>query len=538
MEIHRAIYSSLYEGKDREVRKEKEVKERRSYAEVMALKVNQAEECFGPLTEPIARVPRRLSEAPAGLLKPGQEIIMHTGSLSKNQNLERPPFKLVQAGLKDGDVSGSRMKESASGVQIPARRSAVCSGPMKLMGRDEAGVQAVQVYSGVSLELLNVKETLCRLKKEIDVGLGKIELAIQTVELGELGQGVRAHSAVLKASRKGKEKVGDGALGPRVARGFKAKKKVLIWKPKSGLGMSMGQARGPRPEECVAGQPRESRTLCEGASSSAGLVDCNVGGPGTSEEAGKGSGEGGLTGRRAGEGGLTPPTLLGTSEAADNDLRLQISLARDTTGVVGSPEQAGMLPARVIEVATKLSGGLGVSEEAGESFGRGGLTGKGIGEMIGGLGSPQRRPMLLFGNSGRLSGGLEASEMAGIPLRLPVVANQTCGEGSSCSQGDDTTQSLMEASPVIGDRMLVPWSPWESNVEGEKGAVACTTPISDPSSRSIGSVVAVKPGRDVNLGSDRHAPLNAYDPNSGNEAGYSDWVIQCARGTSQGCNGY
>jgi hypothetical protein len=71
--------------------------------------------------------------------------------------------------------------------------------------------------------------------------------------------------------------------------------------------------------------------------------------------------------------------------------------------------------------------------------------------------------------------------------------------------------------------------------------VACTTPILEPYSSSFGSVEAAKPGRDVNLGrrgmeevevedlgSDRHAPLNAYDPKSGNEAGYSDWVIQCA----------
>ncbi|KAE8038579.1 hypothetical protein FH972_011076 [Carpinus fangiana] len=387
----------------------------------MALKVNQEEECFGPLTELIARVPRRLSEAPTGLLKPGQEIIMHTGSLSKNQNLERPPINPVKAGLKDGDVSGSRMKESASGVQIPARRSAMSSGPVKLMGRDEVGVQAVQAYSGVSLELLNVKETLCRLKKEIDVGLGKIELAIQTVELGELGQGVRAHSAVLETSRKGKEKVGDGGLGPRVAQGFKAKKK----------------ARGPRPEECFAGQPRESRSHCEGASSSAGLVACNVGGPGW----------------------VHAVDAAGYVRGGRYLSELQISLIGDTAGVVGSPEQDGMLPGRVIELATKQSGGLGVSEEADESSGRGRLTGKGIKEMIGGLGSPQRRPMLLIGNTGRISGGLEASETAGIPQRMPVVANQTCGEGSSCSQGDDTTQSLMEASPVIGDRMLVPWSP-------------------------------------------------------------------------------
>ena len=124
---------------------------------------------------------------------------------------------------------------------------------------------------------------------------------------------------------------------------------------------------------------------------------------------------------------------------------------------------------------------------------------------------------------------------------MPVVVTQICGEGSGGSQGDDRTQSLMELSPMLGDRMLVPWYPGESNLEGEKGAVACTTPVSVPYSSWIGSVEAVKLGREVilgrrgmeeveveDLGSDSHAPLNAYDPKSGKEVGYSDWVTQCA----------
>ena len=172
-----------------------------------------------------------------------------------------------------------------------------------------------------------MKETLCRLKKEIDVGLGKIELAIKTVELGELGQGVRAHSATLEIGRKGKEKVGEGGLGPRVVRGFKATKEVFFWKPKSGLGLSVGQARGPRSAECLPFQLQESRLHWGGASSSAGLEACDVGRPSSSEEAGKSSGEGGLTCRRAEvksggvgsslQAGFSSTTLLGTSEVVD-----------------------------------------------------------------------------------------------------------------------------------------------------------------------------------------------------------------------------
>jgi hypothetical protein len=56
--------------------------------EVMAFKVNQAEEFFGPLTEPIARVPGWLREASAGLLKPGQEVVMHRDSVEEPETGE------------------------------------------------------------------------------------------------------------------------------------------------------------------------------------------------------------------------------------------------------------------------------------------------------------------------------------------------------------------------------------------------------------------------------------------------------------------
>lgn len=56
------------------------VKER-SYAEVLAMTVNPAEECFGPSTEPLARVPRWLKESSAGLEKFGVGMV----SLPTNQ---------------------------------------------------------------------------------------------------------------------------------------------------------------------------------------------------------------------------------------------------------------------------------------------------------------------------------------------------------------------------------------------------------------------------------------------------------------------
>jgi hypothetical protein len=54
LELHKAI-DSLFGVKNG--KKEKEVKVRRSYAGVMALKVNPSKECFGSHPESLARVP-------------------------------------------------------------------------------------------------------------------------------------------------------------------------------------------------------------------------------------------------------------------------------------------------------------------------------------------------------------------------------------------------------------------------------------------------------------------------------------------------
>ena len=83
---------------------------------------------------------------------------------------------------------------------------------------------------------------------------------------------------------------------------------------------------------------------------------------------------------------------------------MPISLAGATTGSVSSPEQDEMLPAMVIEMAKKQSGGRGVSKEASESPVEGGLTGKETGEKIGGLGSLLEAGLTLM----MLTGGLDA----------------------------------------------------------------------------------------------------------------------------------
>lgn len=202
---------------------------------------------LGSYPKPIARVPWWLKKSSARMYKPAQDAIKHTVAPTTNQNSARPLHGPVDAGkryLKAKEVTGEHLRQTASSFQPPARPSALSSGPEKLMGQEGAGIHAGQTYFGAGLVLLNVREKLCQLK-EIDVGLGKIDLAINDVEISGLGQGVRGPFVPHVIAQKGKEKVGVEGKGPRPMRRFKAKKKVSFFKPKAGFGLGVGQGRGP-----------------------------------------------------------------------------------------------------------------------------------------------------------------------------------------------------------------------------------------------------------------------------------------------------
>jgi hypothetical protein len=96
---------------------------------------------------------------------------------------------------------------------------------------------------GASLELLNLRDTLCKLKEEIDVGLGTIDLVLNNVEKSGLGQGVKGPIVPHVMIHKGKEKIGLEGKGPQTLTRFKAKKKVVFFKPKAGVGLGVGQNR-------------------------------------------------------------------------------------------------------------------------------------------------------------------------------------------------------------------------------------------------------------------------------------------------------
>jgi hypothetical protein len=219
------------------------VKERRSYAEVLAMMVNPAEQCFGPCTEPLARVPRWLKESSAGLEKFGVGMV----SLSTNQT-QTParalsgqdkagtqyPNEMVMVGIKT-----TMAKAPTSGLQTPVKEFALNDATEEACKRRE--VSECQTHFGASLDLLNCRETLRWLKGEIDVGLQKLELTLNRVEVSGLLQAERG-PLLPHSIRKGSEqKEKDGAApGPRPTRGFKTKKKVAVYKLKSFVGLGMG----------------------------------------------------------------------------------------------------------------------------------------------------------------------------------------------------------------------------------------------------------------------------------------------------------
>ena len=217
----------------RGAKKEKAETERRSSSKEMAPKVVPEEECVGPFPKPIARLPRWMKEVSTSVSKPGHETVMHSGApLAKTY--KEAAVKMVPEGRK---VPGENTTEVASGVRCLERGSASNSDPKKLMGRDEVG----QGYFDAFSELLNVKETLCKLREEVDVVLRRTEGAIKYVGLGGMGLEARSPCITQVSNQKGKEAAGVGGKRLRSLRGFKPKKKVMVWKPKSEMGLGLGQ---------------------------------------------------------------------------------------------------------------------------------------------------------------------------------------------------------------------------------------------------------------------------------------------------------
>lgn len=123
-------------------------------------------------------------------------------------------------------------------------------------------------------------------------------------------------------------------------------------------------------------------------------------------------------------GGLSPITLSISAEGSFSNLGSLEDAGESLSRGLGSSEDAGAVKDK------QLAGGLGSSEEAGESPGGGGLTDGGAGVSIGGMGSPVEAgvlPMKLSISTRGLSGGLGESEEAGNSQRLPVCVFRVIG---------------------------------------------------------------------------------------------------------------
>ena len=89
------------------------------------------------------------------------------------------------------------------------------------------------------MELCNFRELLRRLKGEVDVGLERLDVMTNNMEMIGPGQGCRDSVVKKVVDLKGKEKMGVEGWGPKPTRGFKPKRK-MVFKPKVVVGSGAG----------------------------------------------------------------------------------------------------------------------------------------------------------------------------------------------------------------------------------------------------------------------------------------------------------
>ncbi|KAE8038506.1 hypothetical protein FH972_011008 [Carpinus fangiana] len=386
----------------------------RSFSEVMALKVIPEKECFGSFPELIPRVPKWLKEVSVGVIKPGQENVMHSGILLNIPGKEAAE-KMVPKGRK---VSGEITVEAESGVQRLERGSASNSGLEKLMGLDEAS----QGYFGAFYELLNMKETLCKLKEEVDVVLIKIQGAIKFLGLGGMGQGVRSPCDCVEAQSWVGFGLGSEAFTQSLWVGDPRASSSAILEPSSVKGV----CKETLAKELTGGM---------GSPLQGGLLPTKVIGRdmkdtdslGFLEKAGECSGGGGLTDKessdgmgfleRAGGGGLTV-----------NEIFYGLSFSKKASECSGGGGLA----------VKESSGGLGFSEKASECSDGGGLAVK---ETFSDLGESEAADAV----NQCMEEELHCHRDADTPLKLSISEFFSLGVDSGGSQG----QNYAELTGII-----------------------------------------------------------------------------------------
>ena len=298
-----------------------------------------------------------------------------------------------------------------------------------------------------------MKETLCKLREEVDVVLRRIDGAIKYVGLGGMGPEVRSLCITQVLNQKGKEVAGVGDKGLRSLRGFKPKKKVTLWKPKAGMGLALGQGFSGSESHRWMSWVRDLGTstsvvefdsgegVCkeflveesndeEGLPSQEGRLPAKVVGK-TCEIAG---GVGSSSESSSEAGFVVKGIIRGMGSLMDGG-GLPISVVGVLIGEVGSPLQVGLSPAKVVEKYMMNTGGLGVSKKAGECFGEGGLAVKESSVDLGILVGSREMPMLVAVRIEGFVNNLGESEAAKCALRMPYGAIQCLEEELHCHEG-------------------------------------------------------------------------------------------------------
>ena len=407
----------------------------------------------------------------------------------------------------------NKVQTQESSSSFMTRQYATKLGTEHLKGWE--GADMLKGWEGsdsASLELLDIKESLKRWKKEVDVGLERLEAVIKKLECGGSGSGLPGQ---LILGPKGKEKMRTEGNGVR--RSKKLKPKLIIGSKKKKLSPMIWRKRrtGETSSLQIHGNSERARVaLAESKNGTLGFLEPGLSTPGMARLKSKG--------------------VSGGQGEADNPSRNVPVEAADT---LGSLRETGATPMRK---GGAILDGRSSSEEDGA-----------VGRMIPGDMGPSKEAecpqTVTIGRSVGLgppretateqASGVGVTEEAGFSLGQLILANKSASLFQV--QGGGSASSMEVHLPVAGENKLVEWSPDESDRDREKVSegvgelgfpateselrVGCST-IDFCHGASSLAEAGTEVGNLVN-----HVPLNSYMPSSGGESDYSDWVVQCAK---------
>jgi hypothetical protein len=218
----------------REVREYAKVTGRRSFAEVVGLPQNSADECFNTFSEPIARIPLWLKDASAEMeAQKCKNIVLakKTGELVKEDE------SFVSAGAEDTRrIPACRLISLANSL-VPVVLSHPSKPVERLKGHEESDGYGQSILS-TRLELLAFKSLLTKIRGEVDEGLERLEAILLTLEIS--GPSVGLSEKQIQGLKEKQKNSVEAPIGSRL-NGHKQKNKKKKKKPK---GREIGKGPG------------------------------------------------------------------------------------------------------------------------------------------------------------------------------------------------------------------------------------------------------------------------------------------------------